>query len=87
MDCQKPMIDPNRTYSVSYASEFAGVSGETIRQKIKHKKLKAARVDNGPWRISGASLVEMMAPVTAIQSNLPTDRQWAADCRKILQSL
>ena len=77
MDYQKPTtIEPHKMYSVSVASELMGVCGETIRLKIKKGKLQAARVDNGPWRISGASLIKMMAPITAIQSaTLPTNRE------------
>ena len=60
-------IDPNRTYSIPEASELFGVSGETIRLKCVAKKLHAARVDNGPWRIAGASLLAHFAPVLELQ--------------------
>ena len=84
MDYQKPTIDPNKTYSVFEASELMGVCGETIRLKIKKGKLKAARVDNGPWRISGESLAKMMAPLTAIQpATLPTN----TELRRLAHSL
>ena len=85
MDYQKPTtIEPHKMYSVSVASELMGVCGETIRLKIKKGKLQAARVDNGPWRISGASLIKMMAPITDLQPTLPTDRELLARTRKAL---
>ncbi len=61
------MIDANKTYTVAEASELAGVCGETIRLKIKNKKLVAARVDHGPWRVAGASLLNNFAPVLELQ--------------------
>ena len=59
-------LDPHRLYSIAAASELAGCSRETIRMKIKNKKLVAARIDRGPWRINGESLEKMIAPLTAI---------------------
>ena len=80
-------IDPQRTYSITEAAEIAGRSVEYIRLKIKSKKLVAARIDRGPWRIAGASLAKMMAPITAIQpATVPPDREWAERCRKALLS-
>ena len=61
-----PALDPNRLYSIATASELAGCSRETIRMKIKNKKLVAARIDGGPWRITVESFEKMIAPLTAI---------------------
>ncbi len=36
--------------------------------KIKHKKLVAARIERGPWRITVESFEKMIAPLTAIQT-------------------
>lgn len=70
------MVDASKTYSVSEASELMGVCGETIRLKIKNKKLVAARVDNGHWKIAGASLLAHFAPVLALQDvTVRTDRE------------
>ena len=89
MDYQKPTtIESHKTYSVSEASQFMGRSGEYVRLKIKNKKLKAARIENGPWRISGASLIKMMAPITDLQQHvLRTNSQYLKDARKAKLSL
>ena len=69
-------IDPNRLYSIAEAQALAGCSRETIRQKIKNKRLVAARIDKGPWKIAGASLANLIAPLTALQPELvPTQQE------------
>ena len=69
-------IDPNRLYSIAEAQIFARCSRETIRQKIKNKKLAAARIEKGPWKIPGHSLAKMVAPFAALQlETLPTNRE------------
>jgi len=80
------MIDASKTYSVSEASELVGVSGETIRLKCVAKKLHAARVDNGPWRIAGASLLAHYAPVLDLgQVTVRTDRGLKERYRSLLR--
>ena len=72
------MIDAGKTYSVSEASKLMGVSGETIRLKCVAKKLHAARVDNGPWQIAGASLLAHYSPVLELgQATVRTNREKA----------
>ena len=79
-------IDPNRLYSIAEARAFAGCSRETIRQKIKNKKLAAARIDKGPWKIPGDSLINLVAPLTAIQpTTVPTDSEITARWKKMIQ--
>ena len=59
---------PRPLYSIAEASAIAGCSRETIRLKIKHKKLVASRIERGPWRINAESFEKMIAPLTAIQT-------------------
>ena len=78
-------LDPNRLYSIAVASELTGWSREYIRLKIKNKKLVAARIERGPWRINGESLEKMIAPLTAIQPTIPTSRELNRRIRSLLR--
>ena len=49
---------------------------DPIRQKIMNKKLAAARMDKGPWKIAGHSLAKLVAPIIALQPvTIPTSRE------------
>lgn len=84
MDYQKPTtIEQHKTYSVFEASKYMDCSDECVRLKIKKGKLKAARVDNGPWQISGDSLIKIMAQVIDLQQPvLRTKSQYLNDARQ-----
>ena len=75
MTSNQTVVDPNRLYSIAEATVVAGCSRETIRLKIQNKKLIAARIGGGPWRITGESLLNLIAPFLAIQSAVPTPRE------------
>ena len=85
MKCDGPTLDPNRLYSISEAKAIVGCSRETIRLKIENKMLVAARIGRGPWRISGASLLDLLAPLMAIHPAVPTEKELNQRVRDLLR--